>query len=292
MKTRIGRSMDAVLNPRRYPPFPGVTTRAMLNRAWQVNPMWVLANMAHAAYCAPEAMAVLFRGLGATTRFYASGDTPGPVMRGRQAFLAVWHERGILSFRGTEASERIRIQTPAGWQAAAQKFGWQLPDALDTFLLTDLLDDLNFIAVPYRQSHVHRGFLEATRALWPAIEEDLARLQKSSPRPIYVTGHSLGGAMAVIAGMTYAFEQIVTFGEPRVGQDIQRTITNAAGHIRYVNGHDPVPRIVPTMAPFNFKHHGEQRTIVDRDHGGPNVLYDHSIVNYAEILGEMTPPAY
>lgn len=290
MATRIGRSIDAVLNPKAYTPFPGITTAPMFERAWQDNPMWVLANMAHAAYCARDEMEVFFRDLGATTRFYASRDTPGPVIRGRQAFLAAWPDRAILSFRGTEAAERIRIRTPTVLRVAAQKFGWTLPEALDTFLSTDLLDDLHFTMASYRQSRVHRGFLRATLDLWPTIEADLHQLRASSPGPIYVTGHSLGGAMAVIAGMTYAFERIVTFGEPRVGQDLHRTITHAADHIRYVNGNDPVPRIVPTMAPFNYAHHGEQRTIVDCGHGGPDVLYDHSIVNYAEILQETSRP--
>ena len=53
-----------------------------------------------------------------------------------------------------------------------------------------------------------------------------------------------------------------------------------------VNGIDPVTKIVPTFWPFSYHHHGEVRAVVDTEHGGPNALYDHSIVNYAEILSE------
>ena len=48
-------------------------------------------------------------------------------------------------------------------------------------------------------------------------------------------------------------------------------------------------RIVPSFYPFQYRHHGELRTIVDQNHGGPNVLYDHAIVNYAEVLRETLP---
>lgn len=289
MNRRIGRTIDAVLNPKHYPPFPDMTTAENFRRAWQDNPMGVLANMAHAAYCEPADMQRLFKCFGAATRFYDSRADNGPVIRGRQAFLSVWPDKAILSFRGTEGAETIRLKTPGALRAAAEKLGWTLPEDLDTFLATDILDDLNFMTTPYRHSHVHKGFLEATLDLWPAIEDDLVALCEPSRLPVFVTGHSLGGAMALIAGMTYPFERIVTFGAPRVGRDIHLTIAEPSRHIRYVNGNDPVPRLFPTVVPFRFKHHGELRTIVDKGHGGPNVLYDHSIVNYAEVLRETLP---
>lgn len=289
MASRPGRSLDAVLNPKHYAPFPDMSTAESFRQAWRSNPMWVLANMAHAAYCAPADMAKRFHGFGAVTHFYASGAGNGPMIHGRQAFLAVWADKAIVSFRGTEGSEKLRLKTPDALRAATEKLGWTLPEALDTFLATDILDDLNFMTTAYRHSHVHKGFLEATLDLWPAIEADLVACCAPTNLPVFVTGHSLGGAMALIAGMTYPFKRIVTFGAPRVGQDLHRTIADPARHIRYVNGNDPVPRIVPTFYPFQYRHHGEQRTIVDQNHGGPNVLYDHSIVNYAEVLRETLP---
>jgi hypothetical protein len=291
MPPRIGRSLDAVLNPKHYPPFPHITSARMFERAWQDNSMGVFANMAHAAYCAPADMEKRLRDLGAATRFYESPPVGETIIRGRQAFLAIWDDKAILAFRGTEGSEKIRLKTPEALRSIVAKIGWDLPEALDTFLATDILDDLNFRTTAYRRSHVHRGFLEATLELWPAIENDLTTLCASSNRPVFVTGHSLGGAMAVIAGMTYAFKRIVTFGEPRVGEDIHRTIQDPTVHIRCVNGNDPVPRIVPTFYPFRYRHHGNMRAIVDSEHGGPNVLYDHSIVNYAEVLQERSSSA-
>ena len=53
-----------------------------------------------------------------------------------------------------------------------------------------------------------------------------------------------------------------------------------------MTGNDPVPWMIPSVGPFRYEHHGELRRIVDRAHGGPNALYDHSIVNWAEVLRE------
>jgi len=75
--------------------------------------------------------------------------------------------------------------------------------------------------------------------------------------------------MSVIAAMGHAFKQIVTFGEPRVGAAIGAAIAGSSPHIRYVNGRDPVTRMVPTFWPFSYEHHGQLKSIVDHAYGGP-----------------------
>ncbi len=49
-----GRTLDAVINPKNYPPFSKITSKAAFDSAWASNPDWIFANMAHAAYCDPE----------------------------------------------------------------------------------------------------------------------------------------------------------------------------------------------------------------------------------------------
>ena len=95
--------------------------------------------------------------------------------------------------------------------------------------------------------------------------------------------------MAVIAGMTFPFARIVTFGAPRVGQDLQDTLGDPSCHIRCVNGNDPVPWIVPSVYPFRYKHFGDLRNIVDQTHG-PSTLYDHAILSYAAVLRDAVTP--
>jgi hypothetical protein len=70
-----------------------------------------------------------------------------------------------------------------------------------------------------------------------------------------VTGHSLGGALAVLAGWLFnrkftPVHQIYTFGGPMVGNDDAAQAINKAlaGKLfRYVDGVDPVPKL-PTVS--------------------------------------------
>ena len=288
MDARIGRTIDAVLNPKNYLPFPSIANQQQFEQLWKKNPMWIFANMAHAAYCAPDEITKILARFGAETRFYQSGADANGVIRGRQALLAIWPNKAkvkaILAFRGTEGTETMKIQPPEFIRSAMNMVGITLPEQVSTFLATDIIDDLDFIKIPYKSSEVHRGFFSATSDLWPAIKNDLTALDISASTQTFVTGHSLGAAMAVIAGMTYPFANIVTFGEPRIGKNIGESLQRPSSHIRYVNGNDPVSKVVPTIFPFDYEHHGELRNIVDSAYGGPNALYDHSIINYAEVL--------
>ena len=204
-------------------PFPTLLTAESFHQAWQDNPMVGLCQHGPCCLLRPERTwnalprlrsrhATFMKAVPTTARSFAD-DRPscpsGPTKR-------------LSPSEGTEVSEKLRLKTPDALRTATEKLGWTLPEALDTFLATDILDDLNFMTTAYRRARVHKGFLEATLDLWPAIEADLVARCTPSNLPVFVTGHSLGGAMALIAGMTYPFERIVTFGAPRVGQDLHR----------------------------------------------------------------------
>lgn len=282
-----GRTVDALLNPKHYAPFPGIDGPDNFRAVWRTHPDYVFANMAHAAYVDDLLNQVLFEKFGVAVKSYTSEADHLGIIRGRQAIVVHWDNVVILSFRGTEGAEQLAIRTPECLRKVADVVGFELPDRLNTLLLTDILDDLNFLRVPYNGAEIHRGFLAATQDLWPRIESDLNSPPINGCSEIYVTGHSLGAAMAVIAGMTRKFTRIVTFGEPRVGTHIQHSsLAASTPHIRYVNGCDPVTTIVPTVPPFSFEHHGEERKIIDSKKNDENRLFDHSIINYAQILGD------
>jgi predicted lipase len=171
----------------------------------------------------------------------------------RIPFLAIFSDKAILSFRGTEPSE-----------------------------LKDLIDDIRVLQIEYKGASVHRGFLEATESLWMmGIEEDLNKL---SHRKVYVTGHSLGAAMAVIAGMKYGFEGIVTFGEPRTGANIGKALIGNPRHVRFVNGKDLITTLIPRSR-FYIEHGIKKQIPIVEDYEIINgKLFDHSIINYADRI--------
>lgn len=280
-----GRTLDAVVNPKNYHPFSKIPDKETFEIAWKSNPDWVFANMAHAAYLDQEYLQKLFSSFGAKIKFYKSKADENGIIMGREAFLATWDDKAILSFRGTEASEKVKIIINEKFIKIAKKhFNFDLVTEVETLFPADILDDAAFVKGTYIEaggkSDVHGGFYKSTLDLWTDIVKDLDNLSISDPTQLFVTGHSLGAAMAVIAAMMYTFKEVVTFGEPCVGNDIDNTIEKCI-HTRFVNGDDPVTRIIPEIV---YEHHGNKINI--QDINGADIKFDHSIINYAEILGE------
>ena len=254
-----GKTIRAVLHPEEFPPFQGIPSADAFDRAWETNRPWVLANLSHAAYFEDEELcALLATFLRRADPCTHSEEASPPRLHlyskgGSQGYLAVWPDKAVLVFRGTEVHS-----------------------------LGDLLADADFmIQQPVGQSWIHRGYHGELKKIWPEIAADLQAYQEIvfPPIPVWVTGHSMGAAMATLAGMQgFPFEAVVTFGEPRVGSNIS-SVFSAKFHIRYVNGHDPA---VHYPVPIGYEHHGEEIKIVDLD--GPNALYDHAIPYYANIL--------
>jgi transcriptional regulator of met regulon len=111
-----------------------------------------------------------------------------------QAILVGNDERLILAFRGTET---------------------------DSF--QDLKTDAKAVSVPDASGRAHKGFIEAYEEVSGEIESFLASSKKLAELPLYLTGHSLGGALATTAArkMQHAggIAACFTFGSPRVGDE-------------------------------------------------------------------------
>ena len=70
---------------------------------------------------------------------------------------------------------------------------------------------------------VHAGFLAAVEALWPQVQSAINAFREHL-QPVWFTGHSLGGAMALLGAVKLSVELpsikiggVYTFGQPRVG---------------------------------------------------------------------------
>lgn len=113
--------------------------------------------------------------------------------------------------------------------------------------ITDVLSDIKAdLTCAPNGGQVHRGFMEAFEKIRDQVDQ---ALDHHSGPPVYITGHSLGGALALIA--TRYLEKnssgaCYTFGAPRVGDD--RFFDKIKTPIyRIVNAADGVPRV-----PFGF----------------------------------------
>ena len=131
----------------------------------------------------------------------------------------------VLSFRGTEVKEKSDV-------------------------LADLISGKNIEACGGK---IHVGFKGEINKLWPTIQKAVTDIEG-----LYITGHSLGAAMATVAASRIQPKVIalVTFGSPRVGN---REFVNSLKivHFRVQNNCDDV-----TKVPFRlmgFEHHGTHK---------------------------------
>lgn len=108
---------------------------------------------------------------------------------------------------------------------------------------------------------VHAGFLRAYGAVREAV---LAAVNANVPDNLglYITGHSLGGALAQIASAALERDNLAacyTFGSPRVGTSNFDVVVKCP-HYRVVNDNDVVPGI-PFPSPWGYQHGGDARLI-------------------------------
>ena len=197
---------------------------------------WILASMSHIAYDRYEndydARKILITKLEGgnfeLTRTFNNNDTD------TQAFLAKTKDNqfAVLAFRGTEVTKikDVRIDTMASKKS--------------------VLD-----------GKVHSGFRVAYESVAKDIEEELLKL---GDIPLYITGHSLGAALATIATQRLEHnprirEKIAacyTFGSPWVGNS-EYDVEFKSPIYRVVNTTDIVT-VIPLLA-MGYIHIGDVR---------------------------------
>lgn len=156
-----------------------------------------------------------------------------------------------ITFIDRDHTQAYVIETAADTTVAFR--GTQVFSGLS---LADLLSNLWFRRVPWSFGKVHRGYREAVLD----IAQDLKAPLYQAKRPLYFTGHSMGGALATLAG-TFPPGPTATysFGAPRVGDAaFARALQNL---IRVVHGDDFAPKY---PLPLGYRH-GGQVWHLDRD---------------------------
>jgi pimeloyl-ACP methyl ester carboxylesterase len=115
------------------------------------------------------------------------------------------------------------------------------PVTLPTWL-TDAV--VRLVARDEYPGRVHLGFSSALRRTWGKVE---AVLEQARDKPLFLTGHSMGGALAVLTAARLATAgrppaATYTFGAPRVG-DPAFCAAHALPTYRVVNRLDLVPEL-------------------------------------------------
>lgn len=191
--------------------------------------------------------------LGLAAKLFSADNT--------QVYVAESPEHLVMAFRGTEDPTSI--------------------DGLKDWLLTDAM---NLLVVPEgRLGHdlsaagigakFHKGFVDAIAEIWEPLRDDVEAKMKKSDRPLWITGHSLGGALALFAAWLLKrrfinVHQIYTYGAPMIGNQKASDAFNKAfsGKIyRYVSGRDPVPKLPGLSLVANEFTHVESAQVLGTD---------------------------
>lgn len=165
-----------------------------------------------------------------------------------QARLVIAPGHLVVVFRGTEPTVLSDLVTDARFK----------PSAVDWFGGAE------------SEAQVHRGFKAALDAVWPELEERLLAALVSKEGSLSFTGHSLGGALAVLAAVRLLAKAPVelrqrialvhTVGQPRVGNAAFAAAAERLLEGRYfraVNHRDAVPRIPPAkLGAWEYQHFG------------------------------------
>lgn len=164
--------------------------------------------------------------------FLASKDSANPLDPSTQALWIETNDVAILAFRGTP---------------------------LDRFDVQDVVSDAKALPVAFPGGgKVHKGFLKGLDSVWDQVQSRLASL-KGTDKSLFITGHSLGAAIATLAAaritMTPALAEVrpnlhglYTIGSPMVGNlDFAKKFTAAVGEqpfpvVRIRNHNDIVTR--------------------------------------------------
>lgn len=142
---------------------------------------------------------------------------------------------------------------------------------------------------------VHVGFKTGFNGLWQIIEPVFSGIN----RPLFITGHSLGGALAVLAASMLPEAVVYTFGAPKTGDAAFARSLEHTRIYRVENDHDIVPSMPPFSIHSNFRHVGVPIRLIDDSQRGtvscsprrwvdpPSILSDHAPVNYTIRLENM-----
>jgi triacylglycerol lipase len=161
--------------------------------------------------------------------FRGTHQMPFP-LEDTQAYLAASDRMIVVAFRGTEPSQ-----------------------------IRDWLSDSNtpVIPGPAKKGLVHLGFSRALASVYPEIRNKVAEVRTNN-QTLWFTGHSLGGALAMLAGATMHLEDpklladgVYTFGQPRTCDRLFAAAHDtafASRHFRFVNNNDIVAQVPPEPA--------------------------------------------
>jgi hypothetical protein len=208
-------------------------------------------------------------------------ETPHPPLPTRKSFLALHHFEQLAFFLNRRTGARgylVLCHEPVRFAALVFR-------GTEGFL--DVIENLRTISEPLPgggTARVHTGFEDQ----YLSVRADVERALEHVSDPLFITGHSLGAALATLAAAGRKVQGVYTFGSPRVGNQAFVDSLKGTNIFRVVDDQDVVPTLPPEG--LGFVHAGELHHLTEtppvsqKIFGPPKLLADHAPVNYIDRL--------
>jgi pimeloyl-ACP methyl ester carboxylesterase len=218
-------------------------------------------------------------------------------------FIERWTGWDAVLKEGREERYGLLLGNDEGDVIAAFRGTESLPDVWEDldFELTDFVPSFG---APER-ARVSTGFYSVYDDIGGQMPRSmraqlLLLLQQLRPQRLWVTGHSLGGALAQLFAFDLSFgpyaqalQAAITFASPRVGDIDWRSAYEAripgARSVRVFNQHDLVPKLPPHDLRYHAVGPGVPTAFARSHEVLPHYLPRHSILNLTAVLRQALP---
>ncbi|WP_039913607.1 lipase family protein [Cellvibrio mixtus] len=193
----------------------------------------------------------------------------------------------LIAFRGTSSVDDMLLDLESGSSLAFIPF----------------YNSSNFPKNVYVGDGFNKIYLTQKNTMPASLQKQIFTALGKLPDPpteIFITGHSLGGALASLFTLDMAVSlpdvgiTSITFASPRVGSSNWQTVYDQTYHlqdktIRVRNSYDLVPKAPPANWPFSFKDIGQEFLVsfnVENNHIEVSdiILSWHALTNYTYVV--------
>ncbi|BDA47140.1 probable mono- and diacylglycerol lipase at C-terminar half [Coccomyxa sp. Obi] len=249
-------------------------------------------------------------------KMYLASRVRGPALASHGMYHSLDYFKGVTGLRTADmlVCKRTETYCAVGWMPS----GTLVIAFRGTSTLKHVAQDIKFFSArveflpeAFPRAKAHSGFLEQLSSITNPdqccqnLEATIKALTGGrEPNRIICCGHSLGAAVAALAGMWAALQypdadiRCYGFGTPKTGnKQLCQAFNFLVGHsIRVENGHDPIPLLPAHALGYDVYEHSvalhRRRIFQDRRplvcKVFPDIM-DHGMVNYVRKLKTCIP---
>lgn len=218
-----------------------------------------------------------------TTAYQLSWAQQLKLPAGWQQTGTVTVDQSTIDHETASGLAKVVISEDSDWGVVARKDDISVIAIRGTDTQHQWLEDFSAIAQPVSLGPwwMHKGFYDVWNSIAPSLQKAWDTACSANAK-VYITGHSLGAAVALILGVQHPEAFTWTFAGPAVFSPLHG-LPSAGNVVRVVNPSDLVPKVpIPPL----YQHIGQEVDVV----GAADQLdyaLQHSLDTYAAGLAKL-----